>query len=303
MSSNHHHMHNHSESNTSATRLFITMALNFLITLFEIIGGILSGSLSLISDALHNFSDGIAILISYIAIKLGARPVTEQYTFGLKRAEIFAAVINSGTLIAICLYLFKEAYNRLTTPEPISGGMMIIVASIGLLANVIGAALLRKGSQKNINIRSAYLHLISDVASSVAVIIGGIFIYFYSIYWIDPLLTVLISIWVLKESFEILKDATNVLMMGTPKNASMVNIQKELEAVKGVKNIHHVHIWRLNEQTIHFEAHIEVDEMPVTETTKLGTIIEEKLNKKYQINHVTLQFECDKCDPKTLISS
>jgi len=291
----------HSHKNTSTIRLFVTMLLNFLITIAEVIGGIYSGSLSLISDALHNFSDGIAIIISYIAIRLNEQPRNEKYTFGLKRAEILAAIINSGILIAICIYLFREAYNRFTHPETISGGIMISVAGIGLTANIIGTLLLHKGAHNNINIRSAYLHLLSDAFSSVGVIIGGVAIYFFRIYWIDPLLTVLISLYVLLQSFKIVKEAMNILLMSTPVQISMDRIREELESIPEVKNIHHVHIWRLSEHDIHFEAHVDVDDITVSESSGISSLIEDKLLKNFKINHVTLQFECDRCESKSLV--
>ncbi|MBW1973702.1 MAG: cation transporter [Deltaproteobacteria bacterium] len=296
------HKHVHSRLNSSSSRLFFTMLLNFLIFAIEVIGGILSGSLSLISDALHNFSDAIAIIISYIALKLSKLPKTEHYTFGFKRAETLAAIINSATLVAICFYLFKEAYDRFVKPEPIAGGMMVIVATVGLTANILGTLLLKKDAKGNMNIRSVYLHLFSDAVSSVAVIIGGIFIHFLRIYWVDPLLTVLISIYILKKSFEIVKDATNVLMMGTPEMISLKDIKKKIEAIPSVKNIHHVHLWRLNDKNLHFEAHVEVEDMLITDSTKLINHIEEKLKKLYHINHVTLQLESDKCKSKKLVN-
>jgi cobalt-zinc-cadmium efflux system protein len=299
----HKHDHHHIDRSTSTVRLFVTMMLNFLITVVEVIGGLLSGSLSLISDALHNFSDGIAIIISYIAIRLGKHPQTFKYTFGMKRAEILAAAFNAGTLIAICIYLFKESYERFVSPQHIEGGLMITVAGIGLIANVVGTLLLKKGSKHNINIRSAYLHLLGDAVSSVAVIIGGICIQLFRMYWVDPLLTVLISVYILIRSIEIVKESINVLMMGAPESVSIENIQKELESITGIKNVHHVHIWRLGEHDIHFEAHIDVDDMLVSRTTSLCTIVEEKLKHDHGITHITLQFETDKCDSKNLVEN
>jgi cobalt-zinc-cadmium efflux system protein len=293
--------HHHIDRSTSTVRLFVTMMLNFLITVVEVIGGLLSGSLSLISDALHNFSDGIAIIISYIAIRLGKHPQTYKYTFGLKRAEILAAVFNAGTLIAICIYLFKESYERFVSPQHIEGGLMIVVAGFGLIANVVGTLLLKKGSKDNINIRSAYLHLFGDAISSAAVIIGGICIQLFRVYWVDPLLTVLISVYILIRSIEIVKESINVLMMGAPESVSIENIQKELESIPGIKNVHHVHVWRLGEHDIHFEAHIDVDDMRVSQTTSLCTFVEEKLKQNHGITHITLQFETDKCDSKSLV--
>jgi len=297
----HHHHHHHHSAGTSNFRLFTTMVLNFLITVVEVIGGLMSGSLSLLSDALHNFSDGIAIIISYIALRLSKTQKTPKYTFGLKRAEILAAIFNASTLVVICFFLFKESYERFISPQNISGGIMITVAGIGLLANVIGTLLLRPGAKENINIRAAYLHLLGDAFSSVTVIIGGVFIYFFQVYWLDPLLTVLISIYILIKSLEIIKEAINVLMMRSPENISIEAIQKDIESIPGVQNIHHVHIWRLNEQITHFEAHIDVKDMWVSETTPLSKLIEERLIQKYGISHITLQFESDRCPQKKLV--
>jgi len=151
------------------------------------------------------------------------------------------------------------------------------------------------------NIRASYLHLLSDAISSIAVIIGGLFIYFFQIYWIDPVLTILISLYVLKESFSIIKTAVNMIMMGSPENISLADIKNEIESFPGIQNIHHVHVWRLNEREIHFEAHIEVEDMKVSETSQLLRQIENRLVEKFQISHVTLQFECGVCDSKTLI--
>ena len=149
-------------------------------------------------------------------------------------------------------------------------------------------------------IRSAYLHLFSDAVSSIAVITWGLFIYFYEIYWIDPVLTLIISLYVLKGSYDIVKDATQILMMATPKAISLEKIKKEIEAIPGVKNIHHIHVWMLNEQNIHFEAHVYVENMKISETGTISKLIEEKLHE-HNINHVTFQFECDACRSKTLV--
>jgi cobalt-zinc-cadmium efflux system protein len=298
----HEHRHDQIDGSTSTLRLFVTMMLNFVITAVEVVGGLVSGSLSLISDALHNFSDGIAIILSYIALQLGRKPRTLKYTFGRKRAEILAAAFNASTLIAISIYLFKESYDRFVSPQPIKGGMMIAVAAVGLMANVAGTLLLKKGSQGNINIRSAYLHLLGDAVSSLAVIMGGICIYLWDIYWVDPLLTVLISLYILKRSLEILKESISVLMMSVPQQISIENIKKELEEIPGVLNIHHVHVWRLGERDIHFEAHIDVQDMLISETTRLCASIEEKLKRDHGIAHTTLQFETNRCQSKSLLS-
>jgi cobalt-zinc-cadmium efflux system protein len=296
----HNHSHNHG-SETSEKNLFITMTLNFFITIAEIIGGFISGSLSLISDAMHNFSDGIAIIITYTALRLSRKPKTFKYTFGLKRAEIIAAIINASTLIIISFFLIKEAIERFYNPSHITGSLMLIVAALGLTANLAGTLLLKNGSRYNLNIRAAYFHLLSDAVSSFAVIIGAVFIIFYKIYWIDPLLTILISFYILKETYEIVKESVDIIMMSKPAGIDLDEVKKLVEDINKVKNIHHVHLWKMNDNDIHFEAHIEVGNISVKETTEIQKQIEEKLHEKFEINHSTLQFECNKCENKTII--
>ena len=295
------HNHSHSTEVTSEKNLFVTMALNFLITIAEVIGGFTSGSLSLISDALHNFSDGIAIIITYIAMRLSKKPKTFKYTFGLKRAEIIAAIVNASTLIIISFFLIKEAIERFYNPSPITGNLMLIVASLGLAANVAGTMLLKKGSKDNINLRAAYFHLLSDAVSSLAVIIGAVFIIFYKIYWIDPLLTILISVYILKETYEIVREAIEIVMMSSPEGIDLNELKILVESVEGVKNVHHIHLWKLNDNDTHFEAHIDVEDMAVSKTIEIQKQIEHKLHDKYEINHTTLQFECGACDEVELI--
>ncbi len=298
MSGNHAHQHTRQ---TSEKNLFITMALNFFITMIEVIGGLFSGSLALVSDAMHNFSDGIAIIITYVAIRLSKKPKTFKYTFGLKRAEIIAAIINASTLIMISFFLIKEAIERFYNPSQITGGLMLIVASLGLSANVVGTLLLKKGSENNLNIRAAYFHLLSDAVSSLAVIIGAVFIIFYKIYWVDPVLTILISVYILKETYEIVKESVDIIMMSKPAGIDLGEVKKLVEAIDKVKNIHHVHLWKMNDTDIHCEAHIEVGNITVKETTEIQKQIELKLHDKYEINHTTFQFECGGCEETELL--
>lgn len=297
-------VHNHSHPDPGhrlEKNLYLTMLLNFLITVVEVLGGIVSGSLSLLSDAIHNFSDGIAMVVSYVAIRLSKRPRTLKYTFGLKRAELLAAIINASTLIVISFFLIKAAIERFSNPLPITGALMLVVAAVSLLANVIGAGLVRRGSDQNINMRAAYFHLLSDVVSSLAVIIGAVFIMAFNITWIDPALTILISLYILKEAFGIVKESVDIILMSTPTDIDITQIQRALEAVPGVKNIHHVHLWKMNDADIHFEAHIDVEDIPVSLTAGIRGEIELRLHDAYDINHTTLQFECDSCLTKGLI--
>jgi cobalt-zinc-cadmium efflux system protein len=296
------HQHaNRATGNPLEKNLLVTMALNFLITVVEAVGGIVSGSLSLLSDAMHNFSDGIAIIVSYIAIRLSKRPRTLKYTFGLKRTEVLAAIINASTLIVISFFLIREAIGRFSNPTPITGILMLVVAVIGLAANIVGTVLLKKGASGNINVRAAYFHLLSDAVSSLAVIIGAVCIIVFNISWIDPALTIALSLYILKETYEILKEAIDVLLMSAPTDLDINDIQLALEAIPGVKNIHHVHVWKMNDSESHFEAHIDVEDLPVSRTGSIRAEIERCLHDRYDIHHTTLQFECDSCQTKALI--
>jgi cobalt-zinc-cadmium efflux system protein len=282
-------------------RLLITVILNVFITVAEIIGGIISGSLALISDALHNFSDAVSVVISYIAIKLKGRDNSPRHTCGFKRAEILAAVINSSVLVAISVYLIYEAVLRFQHPEPIKGVLMTVVASIGLAANIAGTLLLKRDAKTSINIRSSYFHLLSDAVSSVAVILGGLAIVLWNIFWIDPVLTILISVYITRESFKILYEAIHVLMEGAPPDISINEIQTAVEEMEEVENIHHVHLWMVGENDVHLEAHIDVPDMMLSKSNKLGKKIENLLKKQFGINHITLQFECDQCEDVGLV--
>jgi len=292
----------HAHNGISRNNLLVVTVLNFSITAAEMIGGMISGSLSLISDALHNLSDGVAILISYLALKISQKDNNERLTFGYKRVEILSALFNSVVLLAISISLFREAYIKIKDPQPIDGLLMIIVALIGLLANFISVLILRGDSQRSLNIRGAYVHLLSDTLSSVGVVIGGILIYFYKIYFIDPILTFLIGAYIIKECLEIVGETVEILMQATPRSIDINRIKEEIESLEEVKNVHHVHIWRLDDNDIHFEGHINLKEnLTVDDTIPVYRKIEDIL-KKYNITHSTLQMEYECCEGVGLIT-
>ncbi|ALV63420.1 Cobalt-zinc-cadmium resistance protein CzcD [Thermococcus sp. 2319x1] len=280
-------------------RMLFSFALNMTITIAEIIGGLLSGSLALLSDSLHNFSDSMSILASYLAIKIGEREKNEKYTFGYKRAEILVAFVNSAVLVGVALFLLVEAYKRFKNPEPIDGPLMLGVALIGLFANLISVLLLHEHAHESMNVRSAYLHLLSDTLSSVAVVTGGIAIIKWNVLWIDSIVTVLISLYILREGYEILKESVEVLMEASP-NLNFEEIKHEIESIPGVKNAHHFHAWRIGEKEIHFECHVEVNDMPISEAQGVIDEIEGRL-KRFGIAHVTVQLETGRCKDKKAI--
>lgn len=289
-------MQAHEQKEINSRNLLIVTVLNFTITAAEVVGGLLSNSLALLSDALHNLGDGIAVLIAYIAHKVSKRPSTDRKTFGYRRVQILAALLNGIVLIVISVYLFYEAYHRFLDPEPIKGLIMFIVASIGLAANLVAVLILKKDSKKNLNVKAAYLHLLGDTLSSVAVIFGGLLIYFYEIYWIDPLITVLIGAYILKETFQVLKETVDILMQSAPGDVDAGKVRKRLESFGEISNVHHIHLWMLDDQSIHYESHIDLNEdLALSQTESLRKNIENTLREEFGIHHITIQFEYDGC--------
>jgi cobalt-zinc-cadmium efflux system protein len=296
-------MYMHKENNKES-RLIVSAGLNFATTVAQIIGGILSGSLSLISDALHNFSDTVALVISFFAVRLAKRKNTEAQTFGYKRAEILAALFNACALVVVSIFLFKEAFARFAHPHPINSVLMLSVASVGLIANIVSVFLLKAHAHEDLNVRAAYVHLFSDFLSSIAVIIGACAIFIYKAYWIDPALTILIGIYVLREGYKIIEESTRILMQHVPKGISLKEIQMQIESIDGVKDIHHAHLWAVTERDIHFEAHINTtQDIKISQSCILKNKIERLLEEKYLINHSTLQFEYDSCEGISLVKN
>jgi cobalt-zinc-cadmium efflux system protein len=292
----------HPEKDNPGKNLLFSTLLNLIVSVAEVIGGLISNSLALISDALHNLGDTSALFIAYLAHAVSKKDHTHKKTFGYKRIEILAALFNTIILAVIIVYLFVEAYHRLRSPEPVRGLVMLIVALIGFLANLVSVMLLKKHSEKSINIRAAYLHLLGDTISSVVVIVTALLIYFFDLYWIDPLVTFLLGIYLLKETYLILKEALDILMQSTPQGLDLVEVKHTLESIPEIDNIHHVHAWNLSDQDIHFECHIDLKtDVRISETENIKASIHEVLKNKFNISHVTIQYEYNCCEDKNMI--
>jgi cobalt-zinc-cadmium efflux system protein len=300
---NHHgHSHTHSEGKNTERNLLFSVLLNLVVTIAEVVGGLFSNSLALLSDALHNLGDTSAIFIAFLANRISKKEGTNKKTFGFKRIEILAALFNAIILVVIIIYLFIEAWHRLRNPMPIKGLVMLIVAVIGLLANLFSVLLLKKHSEQSINIRAAYLHLIGDTISSFVVIFTAILIYFFNIYWIDPLVTFILGIYLLWETYRILKVALDILMQATPPGLDLNQVKEALETLPAIDNIHHVHAWNLSDQEIHFECHVDlISDIRISETEIIRDAINEILKKKFRITHVTIQYEYNCCADKNMI--
>ena len=297
------HNHTHDHPSLSGKRLLFSIVLNIIITLSQIIGGLISGSLALISDAVHNLSDVLSLIISYGANLLSNRKKQTLYqTFGYKRAEIIAAFINSASLVVIAVFLAIEAIKRLSEPQEIMSDIVIWLALIAIVGNGISVLLLKKDADHNINMRAAYLHLISDFLTSVAVLAGGILMKFYGIYWLDAILTILISVYLFFMGGRIFLDSMKILMLFAPKNINIEDIQKEILIIDQIENIHHVHVWHLNDKDIHFEAHIEFKkDIKLSEFDRICREIEQILADKFNIRHSNLQPEFERDDFKDFI--
>ncbi len=297
------HQHAHQSSKLSGKKLLFSIILNILITVAQVIGGLISGSLALISDAVHNLSDVVSLIISYTANLLSNKKTqTLQQTFGYKRAEIIAAFFNSATLIVIAIFLGIAAFKRFNNPQEIASNIVIWLAIIAILGNGLSVLLLNRDAKHNLNMKSAYLHLMTDLLTSVAVLIGGLLMKYYQIYWIDALLTILISIYLLYLSWDIFMESLKILMLFAPKDLEIENIQVEILKIREIKNIHHVHIWQLNDQDIHFEAHIEFKEnIKLSDFDKICDNVEKILIDKFNINHSNLQPEFERDDHKDFI--
>ena len=295
------HSHKHTSDHTGRN-LLISILLNSVITLAQIIGGFLSGSLALLSDALHNLTDVISLVISYIAARLSKKKATISRTFGYKRAEIIAAFVNASSLIIIAIYLMFEAVKRLFNPQTIEPDLVIGLSILGIVFNGLSVLLLKKDSAHSINIRSAYLHLLTDMLASIAVLIGGLLMRFYQIYWVDAALTIAIAVYLVVVGYNLLKESFHILMLFTPKHIKIDAIVEEVNKLKHINNIHHIHVWQLNETEIHLEAHIDFNvDLKFSEFNTILKTIETTLFQKFNINHFNIQPEFGSSDPKTII--
>ena len=301
MEHQHSHNHTHHTHNVSGKNIGITILLNVVITVAQAIGGTISGSVALLTDALHNLSDVISLLLSYFTNRLAKRKSTTKQTFGFKRAEILSAFINSVTLIAIAIFLIVEAIERFFNPQPIKADLVIYFALGSIVINFISVLLLHNDAKDNMNMKSAYLHLLTDVMTSIAVMIGGILMKYFDIYRVDSVLSVLIAVYLIFSSYKLLWASIKILMQFTPNEVDIPKITTAIAHIESVKNIHHVHIWQLNDKDLFFEAHIDLQkDIKITEFQIVLSHIEEVLAAN-NITHFNIQPEFSRDDGKNLI--
>jgi cobalt-zinc-cadmium efflux system protein len=294
--------HDHSNHQVQGKNLIYSILLNLLITVAQIIGGIASGSLALLSDALHNFSDVLSLVFSLIAHKLSRKKATEDHTFGYKRAELIAAFVNASTLIIVAFILIYGATDRFFHPKSIESNLVIWLSLLGIVVNGGSVLLLQKDAENNLNMKSAYLHLLTDMMASVAVLVGGLLMKYFGWFWVDGVMTILIALYLIVVGIDLLKTSTKMLMLFTPDEIDIKEIVEEVKKIPGAGILHHIHVWYLNEDELHLEAHLDCSEdIKLSEFNEISYKIEQLLLEKFHINHINIQPEYKKEDPKDII--
>lgn len=289
--------HNHSNHyhQVQGKNLLFSIVLNLVITVAQVVGGILSGSLALISDALHNFSDVLSLVFSYVAHKLSGKKASVNQTFGYKRAELIAAFVNAMTLIIVALFLIYGATERFFNPQEIESGLVIWLSILGIVVNGLSVLMLKNDADKNLNMKSAYLHLFTDMLASVAVLIGGLLMKYFQWFWVDSVLTLLIAVYLIIVGFDLLKKSTQMLMLFTPVHIDINEIVSEVHKISGVNKLHHIHVWHLNDDEVHLEAHLDcLEDIKMSEFNEILHQMEHILFDKFQINHINIQPEFNK---------
>jgi cobalt-zinc-cadmium efflux system protein len=275
---------------TPDRRLILSLGLNLLITIMQFVGGIVANSLGLLSDAAHNLSDVVALGLSLWAVRLGRRPATPTRTFAYKRAEILVALFNSTVLVAISVYLIIEAVRRILNPEPVEGMFVIAFAAAGLIINGFAALLLRSHLQ-DLNLRAAFLHLVGDAATSLAVIVSGVVLYIWDWSYADPIVSIVVSLWIGRAAFAIVRRAVNVLMEGTPEGLEFADVEVAIQKIPGVTGVHDLHIWSISSTDLALSGHLELAESAAPETGELLVAVKEMLARDFNIGHATIELE------------
>lgn len=290
-------MHNESDHReaTAGRPLKITLIVVIIVMIAEVVGGILSHSLALIGDAGHMLTDALALGLSLVALAIARRPATPTKTFGYHRAEIMAALANGAILVLVSAYIFYEAYRRFFESPEIEAPLMLLVAGIGLVANLVGMIVLRKASHGSLNVKAAFWHIIGDTLSSVGVIIAGIIILITGWYIVDPILAVIIGIVILWGAFRIVKEAADILLESVPGHLRIEEVTAAIKELPGVEDMHDVHIWTITSGIYALSAHLSIEDQTVSQSADIVVKVNEILAGKFNITHTTLQLECKSC--------
>ena len=296
----HTHSHLRAAAKQTTRRLSLSLFLTLAFVVIEAGAGIFANSLALLTDAAHNLTDVIALGLTWFAVRITAQPANARKTYGYHRAGILVALVNSTTLVLISLGIFYEAYRRFQSPPDVQSGILIGVGLMAVVINLVTALLVHRGSEHDLNLRSAFVHLMGDVISTVGAVIAGVVIYFTGANWLDPLVSVLIGFLILYNAWGILRDAIDILLEATPRDVNIKEMVKDIVAVDGVLGIHDIHVWSLTQSLRTMSAHILTDDLHISAGGIIQQQINEILRHRYNIAHATLQLECANCFPDGL---
>ena len=286
----HDHHHHHPEADLAGDRrVAAAVGVNILLTLVQIVAGLLSGSLALIADAVHNLSDALSLVIAFAARRIARRPADADMTFGYGRAEVVAALINSVTLIVIALWLAVEGVGRFLNPVEVEGWTVVIVAGVALVVDLVTAGLILRLSRDSMNIRAAFLHNVADAMGSVAVILGGTLILLYGWWVVDPVITLLISGYILWHSWQGIGPVIRVLMLGSPDSPGVDEVARAICGMEGVEDVHALHLWRVQEHRIALQAHVVIGDTADMDALRAG--LKTLLDERFGITHSSLELE------------
>ncbi|MDY6911250.1 MAG: cation diffusion facilitator family transporter [Chloroflexota bacterium] len=292
--------HSHHASKTNQKRLLIALSITGLMTIVELVGGLLSNSLALLGDAAHMFTDTLALGLSLFALNMAKRPPSESKTFGYLRAEILAALANGSILIMVSGYIFYEAYQRFSEPPEVQGGLMLIVAAIGLIANLIGISILRSGSRENLNVKGAFLHMWGDAVSSLGVIAAGIIILVTGWHVADPIISIIIGILILRGAIGLVLESSSILLEAVPRHLDVSRMTNEMKIIDGLRDVHDVHVWTITSGVYALSAHLLIEDQMVSRSNQIIEEVNHLLRHEFGIGHSTLQLECQECENSPL---
>jgi len=291
-----HHIDHKRPISFHQSNLLIALFITGAIMVAELIGGLLSNSLALLSDAGHMFMDILALLLSFFALRFATRPATEKQTFGFYRLEILAALINGTVLLVLSLFIFYEAYQRFIEPREIRGFLMLGVAAIGLGANIVSALVLRPGSHENLNVKGAFLHVVGDLISSLGVILAGAIILLTGWRRVDSIISFVIGVIILIGAYRLVMESVHILLESTPKEIALNEVIDGVKTIEGVRDLHHVHLWTITSGIYALSAHVLIEDQMTSRSSQILEDINRFLREKFNIDHTTIQFECEACE-------
>ncbi|MCX6000694.1 MAG: cation diffusion facilitator family transporter [Chloroflexi bacterium] len=291
------HIHEgHSSISANQRRLWIALAITGLMTIVELVGGVMSNSLALLGDAVHMFTDSLALGLSLVALNLAKRPASQSRTYGFHRAEVLAALANGTILVLVSGLIFYRAYQRFLEPPEVRGGLMLVIAVIGLVANVAGIMVLRSASRENLNVKGAFLHMWSDTISSGGVIAGGLVILVTGWTVVDPIISIFIGLLILRGAVGLVLESSDILLEAVPKHLDVGRISRALGEIEGVRDVHDVHLWTITSGMYALSCHVLIEDQTVSRSSQVVAEVNRRLHEDFGIGHSTLQLECEECE-------